>query len=481
MIENLEVLLSEGETYTVEFKKNPDKTLPAEACAFANASGGRIFIGIADNNKLVGTDISNKARARVRDTIGKLEPELDYTITIDKDCQVYIVDIPEGKEKPYSCPDGIFMRMGDGKQKLSRDQILEFIKREGNVRYDEIVREDLPIADRFDEEAYKRFLSAAKISDVLERDAVLKNLSCAMEVNRKTVFTNAGALFFRQNREDIKFQHAAVICVLYKGLRKITILDEQEYNADIVSNIDNALAFLKRNLRTRFEISAGPRREIPELPDVALKEAITNAATHRDYFEKGASTMVEIFDDRVDITNPGGAPSGITRKNFGTISITRNPIIATLMNRIDYIEKVGTGIGRMCEATAEAGVAVPVFEIEDFFRVTFARPEFAVNGVNAEPIKADKWTMRVFEEPIKADKWTVGISEKPIKADKKPISNEERILALLKERTDISNMDVRELLGLADSTVKRLLAGMVNGGLIEAVGANKGRRYRCKG
>jgi ATP-dependent DNA helicase RecG len=85
--------------------------------------------------------------------------------------------------------------------------------------------------------------------------------------------------------------------------------------------------------------------------------------------------MVEIFDDRVEIVSPGGVPKGITPENFGTVSITRNSVIAGLLYRIDYIEEMGTGIRRMKNAAQEANVAEPKFELSGFFKVTFKRNE----------------------------------------------------------------------------------------------------------
>ena len=73
VINDLDVILSEGESYTVEFKESADKSLPSEVCAFANASGGRVFIGIDDSDRVVGTDVSNAARSRIQDTINKKE------------------------------------------------------------------------------------------------------------------------------------------------------------------------------------------------------------------------------------------------------------------------------------------------------------------------------------------------------------------------------------------------------------------------
>ena len=90
--------------------------------------------------------------------------------------------------------------------------------------------------------------------------------------------------------------------------------------------------------------------------------------------------MVEIYDDRVSIVSPGGVPKGITKENFGKRSIARNPIIADLLRRAHYIEKAGTGIGRMRELMEDAGLKEPEFQYDDFFEVSFLRPSYYDNN-----------------------------------------------------------------------------------------------------
>ncbi|GHV56147.1 hypothetical protein FACS189460_0370 [Deltaproteobacteria bacterium] len=82
MIKDLDVILSKGESYSVDFKMSADKSLSAEVYAFANASGGRIFIGVDDNGRLVGADVSNATRSRIQDTINKIEPHLKVNIEV---------------------------------------------------------------------------------------------------------------------------------------------------------------------------------------------------------------------------------------------------------------------------------------------------------------------------------------------------------------------------------------------------------------
>jgi ATP-dependent DNA helicase RecG len=256
---------------------------------------------------------------------------------------------------------------------------------EGRIRYDEIIREDLPVSGSFNEAAYKRFAKLAKISAPLGREAILRNLNCIRLAGGQLCFTNAGALFFRMNSDDTLFRHAGVVCALYKGADKSFILDTKELNGDIVSNVDDAVVFLKKHLRLSYKIEALQRENILELPEDALREAIVNAVCHRDYFEKGARVMVEVYDDRVDIVSPGGACKGITRGNFGTVSITRNSVLASMLYRIGYIEQMGTGILRMKNAAKKASLAEPEFELTGFFKVTFRRnaaihPTAATNG-----------------------------------------------------------------------------------------------------
>ena len=379
MVKDLDIILSEGESNTIEFKESADKTLVSEVCAFANASGGRVFIGVSDNGTIVGTDTSNAARSRVQDTINQIEPILSVEIEIIDN--IIVINVPQGKNKPYSCSKGFYMRFGPNSQKLERNDIIEFFQTEGHIRYDEIVRTDLLLDDNFNDKAYRRYINMAKISEVLDRDSILINLGCAAFVDGKLFYTNAGALFFRDNSLDIIFRHAVVVCVLYKGNDKVHILDAKEFSNGIVENIDDAILFLKKHLKLSYTIKGTQRENVLEIPEAALRETVVNSGCHRNYFEKGARIMIEIFDNRVEITSPGGVAKGVTKENFGTISVTRNPIIASMLHRIRYIEQMGTGINRIKEAVKSVKLSEPKFEMSEFFKVIFERNELQKDGV----------------------------------------------------------------------------------------------------
>ena len=180
-------------------------------------------------------------------------------------------------------------------------------------------------------------------------------------------------------------------CALYKGVEKVDVLDRRDFNEDIIGNIEGAMNFLKQYIPVRYEMTDTPRRrEVPEIPYGALREAVINAVAHRDYFEKGANVMVEIFDDRVEISNPGGLVKGLRPEDFGRKSILRNPNVAALLHRAGYIEKMGTGINKIRALIKDAGLPEPVFEFNGFFTVIFKRvkPEKAKLLLNPRQEKA---------------------------------------------------------------------------------------------
>jgi ATP-dependent DNA helicase RecG len=342
-------------------------------------AGGRIFIGVTDDGNLKGTDTSNIARSRLQDTLRPIQPFLAVTIDIIAD--IFVVTVPDGPEKPYGCSRGFFIRVGPNSQKLNRNEIIDFIQSEGRIRFDELVKSEAFLSDYLDREAFNRFVAISGISNVLPEEPMLRNLGCVVKVDNQSLFTNTGVLFFA--KDPIGFiPQAIIICALYKGIEKVTVLDRKDLTGNIIASIEEAILFLKKYLKLRYEITSIRRKEILEIPEVAMREAIVNAVCHRDYFEKGANVMVEIFDDRVEISNPGGLAKGLSLEDFGTRSLTRNPTIASLLHRTNYIERMGTGINRIRLALKEAGLPEPEFKMSGFFTVIFRRITSDKIGIN---------------------------------------------------------------------------------------------------
>lgn len=442
-------LIKTGEGYHLEFKKSLDKSFAEEVCAFANASGGKILLGIADDGKSSGIKTDNVLLSR--DYIKQIEPHLEIqTSVIDN---IVVVDIPEGKDKPYGCSRGFFLRIGPNSQKLTRNEIVSFFQKEGRIRFDELENGKAVFSRDFDVSAFNNFLQLASITPSIDKDFLLANLDCLSENGQ---MTNAGVLFFSKSTEFLLLQ-ATVTCVLYKGIEKIHVLDRKDFSGNIIDNIENAVMFVLRHTNLEYKIEKLRREEIPEIPEVALREAVVNAVCHRDYFEKGANVMIEIFDDRIEISNPGGLPSGLTRKSFGTKSVVRNPVIASLLHRAGYIEKIGTGIKRIENAVKEHGVGSVIFSFDSFFTVFFSRVKATKKTSGKTAPEIEKATQETIQE---IEKTTQEITQ-------------EMILRLIKTNPAITRKGLAEKTGLTPDGVKYHLDKLREQGVIRHVGATK--------
>jgi ATP-dependent DNA helicase RecG len=368
---DLAFILQEGEGYCVEFKEALSG-LDREMVAFANASGGKILVGVADDKTIKGIPITSALKSQIQDIANNCQPPV--RLAFDSFDNILIVDVHEGEDKPYKCSSGFFIRVGPNAQKLDRDEIVAFIKSEGKVQFDEMISRKFDPRVHFSKEKLARVLKLAGISSTLGPYALLVNLGVAEKQQRRLIFNNAGVLFFAKRLADI-YLHTEITCALYKGTEKVNVLDRKDFNEDILTNIDQAMIFLKQHIPVRYEMTGGPRRrEVTEIPMDALREALINAVVHRDYFERGARVMVEIFDNRIEISSPGALPKGLKKEDFGKKSVLRNPILADLLNRVEYIEKMGTGIRKIRDLMKRAGLSPVKFEFTAFVTAIFRRP-----------------------------------------------------------------------------------------------------------
>lgn len=202
---------------------------------------------------------------------------------------------------------------------------------------------------------------------------MLTNLGAAQWEGKKLFLTNAAVLFFAKRPKLFHIQ-SRISCLLFQGTTKTTILDRKDFEGPLLESVRGALAFLGQHIPLRYEIKGLKRKEIPLLPEAATREALLNAAIHRDYFERGGAVFIEVYRDRVEILNPGGLVPGLKIQNLGRLSLPRDPLLADLFHRLGFVEKAGTGIGRIRTSMTEAGLNPPVFDSDSFFTVRFKMP-----------------------------------------------------------------------------------------------------------
>ena len=376
--EEIKALIREGEGYNVDFKISvPSKVrdLSQEVCAFANSEGGYLLIGVDNDGRIAGTAIDNDKRSAIQNSIRDISPLLSveiYSVTVEGK-EVWVIYTPSGKEKPYVLSGAIYIREGANSQKLTTaEELRSFFQSSNRIYFDAGTCPSVRIGDALDKETFSRFRQTAGLSDSVSDFQILDNLQVFDEDG---AVKNGGVLFFHRQPETL-FPQAVIRCVLFKGTDKVHIIDDKIYGGPLFRQYLQAEAWIKDKLKVSYIIEGtGPRREVWEIPLTVFKEAVINALSHRDYYEQGAFTVIEIYDDRVEISNPGGLLTGIRKADFGKKSLSRNPLIFGLFTRMNLVERVASGIPRMREAMRKAGLPEPAFNTDGaFFTVTFNRP-----------------------------------------------------------------------------------------------------------
>jgi ATP-dependent DNA helicase RecG len=464
---DLKLLIQEGEGTTLEFKESLSSSFARELVAMANTIGGKILLGVRDDGTVVGVKDSNPLRARVQDIARNCDPPVK--VRVDPVGRVLVVHVRESDAKPVQCSDGFFWRQGAVTQKLSREEIRDFFRSEGGIRFDLSLCPKFRYPQDFDREKYLAWLRLSGITGRPRTEDVLVNIEAAERAGGRLVFRNAGVLFFAKNVRHF-FNQAYITCLLAKGTDKVHVLDRKDFDGGIVADIEDAMRFIERNTRTAWRIEALRRENIPEYPMKALREAITNAVMHRDWFMDGANVFVELYTDRIEVSSPGGLPKGMKLSDLGRKSIRRSALIADLLHRIEFIEKAGTGIKRIRDEARAQGCPEPRFEETGFFTVTFY-PNPEVRAQLAAP------------PGVPGSRQVAGKHPRQV-PDKYPTSTRQLLLVLASTDGPLSRASLQQAAGLRDreSFVLEHLNPLLADGLIEMTIPDKPRsskqRYR---
>ena len=468
---DLDILLQQGEGTTIEFKENLSASFAREMVALANTIGGKILLGVRDDGTVSGIKDSNGLRARVQDIARNCDPPVK--VRVEPVGRVFAVHVRESDAKPVQCGDGFFWRQGAVTQKLNRNEIRDFFRAERVIQFDRSPCPGFRYPGDFDRDKFDTWLRYSGITGQPAVEDVLVNIEAAERAGKKLLFRNAGVLFFAKNVRRF-FPHAYITGLLARDTDKVHILDRKDFSGGIVADIEDALRFVERNTRTAYRIEGLRRQNVPEYPMRALREAITNAVMHRDWFFEGSNVFVEIYTDRIEIISPGSLPKGLTPTELGRTSVRRNALIADLLHRIDFIEKAGTGIRRIREEAKRLDCPEPEFASKAFVTVTF-RPNPQIR-TEAEKVEND----RVAEGMTPQVTPSVTPQDTPRVAP--PETPQDRLLWAMEG--EMTGQELRQVLGLKDLKHfrKTYLQPALDAGLIEMTLPDKShsrrQRYR---
>ncbi|MFN7921729.1 MAG: ATP-binding protein [Bryobacteraceae bacterium] len=213
----------------------------------------------------------------------------------------------------------------------------------------------------------------------------LRTLQLTTRYQGQTVPTIGGVLLFGKERLN-HFPDSWIHAGRFRGSDKSRIIDSQEIKGRLLRMPFDAESFARKHLFKETVIDAITNRDEWTVPFVALREALINAVVHADYAEAGGPIRLAIFDDRIEVENPGILPLGLTVEEIRRgLSKLRNRVIGRAFHHLKLIEQWGSGIQRMNNACEAAGLPPPVFEeLGNRFRVTFATSREAPLRVDAK-------------------------------------------------------------------------------------------------
>ena len=212
-------LIVRGEGPMIEFKRSLTKDVGRELCAFANAGGGTILLGVSDAGEIVGVANHNRLKSRLLNTARSADPPIELEVeSVDR---VLRVVVPPQKRKPYSFGGRFFMRIGANSQQMSNAEVEDLFYAVGRLHFDGKPCADFSIESDLDEETWAQFCNRAKVPEAMDRMVALRNLRLLDGEDR---MTHAGAwLLARDIRRFTTTAH--VSCALFMGTEKVRILD----------------------------------------------------------------------------------------------------------------------------------------------------------------------------------------------------------------------------------------------------------------
>lgn len=375
------MLLTRDEGKTLEFKRDlgsPEGAVRTLA-AFANTAGGILVVGVEDRTRrVIGVDHPLDVEERVASLISdRIEPRLVPEIEVLpwRRTHVVAVEVFPSPLRPHYIvrlgpESGVFVRVGSTNRVADPALIDELRRVVTNETFDEQAIADL------DSEAVDFRVASEFFGDVRRlAPKDLETLRLLTRHGRRLVPSVGGLLLFgKPDERDQRFPDAWVQGGRFAGTDRARIIDQTELRGPLPAVVRHAMAFIDRNISRSVEIDGVRRAERRAVPLVALREAVINAVVHADYSQRGGPIRIAIFDDRIEVENPGLLPFGLTVDDLSHgVSRLRNRVIGRVFRELGLIEQWGSGIPRMTKVCQEAGLAAPRFEeLATRFRVTLS-------------------------------------------------------------------------------------------------------------
>jgi ATP-dependent DNA helicase RecG len=438
----------EGQTLERKSARIHPRDLATTLVAFANADGGRLWIGVEDNGTLTGLDpIADREQVErlLRAAYEFCTPsvQIEYRLVPFGGRHILVVDVPVSSRVHNHTNGRVYLRVLDRDQPLTADETLRVAFAKGQASYEVQPLRGTTLED-IDQELVAEYARLRGLDQPADR--ILGGLNLLTE----GTLTVAGVLLFA--REPARWlPRAGVDFLKFEGTAvelgpAFNLVKREELSAPLPRLIRRTWDLAGAFVRTRYRLCGLEMAAQAEYPDFAWREVIVNAIAHRDYSITGTAIQIRMFDDRLEVESPGGLPGIVTVENIRRRHFSRNPQIVGVLKAWHYIEEMGFGVDRVYREMEAVGAPPPLIS-DDHGAVTV--------------------TLYVTPEEAPAPAARPELNER-----------QRRALAFLAERGRITNSEYQVIFGVSSFTALSDLKGLAETGLVERIGVGRGTAYR---
>ena len=437
------------ETEIVELKSIVMDDIKKEIIAFANCEGGTVYVGVADDGKVLGVENADECALQISNMVrDAVKPDVTMFIhyeTLECDGKAVVaVNIQRGTNRPYYLakkglrPEGVYVRQGYSSVPATDTAIRQMIKETDGDSFENM----RSINQALTFEATKKEFEKRNVVFGQPQMQTLKIVSA------DGIYTNLGLLLSEQCPHTIKV-------AVFEGINQNVFKDRREFSGSLMQQLNEVYDYIDFHNQTHATFRKLLRIDTRDYPEVAVREALLNTLVHRDYSFR-ASTLISIYDDRIEFVSIGGLLPGLELDDLMMgVSVCRNPHLANVFYRLQLIEAYGTGMKKIMGAYANALVQPKIKTTNKAFKIILP-------NVNFTPKAAE-----VHKDFEKA-------------ADLALDSNEEKVLQFLREHLMITRKETQTLLEVSQSTAGRILKAMVDSGRIKQIGGSRTTRYELR-
>lgn len=464
-----------GESKNIEFKETlPDKSekYMKTIIAFANTQGGQLIVGVNDvTREVTGVDMDSVFKIMDRITnavsdscIPQIVPDITFQTIEGK--TIIVVYVAPGANRPYYMKSrgkegGTYIRVAGTSRQADADKIKELELEGARISWDELICVGYEVKEnaikklcrdmnRYRNEMQQRKGNAEKLQQVTR--AQLLNWNVIKKTEDGYLASNAFALLTGKH-----FYYSRTQCAVFAGTDRGEFIDKKEYDGPLYGQIEEAYAFVLRNIRRSAKVEGLIRREGHELPPDAIREMIINAHCHRNFLDNSC-VQVALYDDRLEVTSPGGLCYGLTLEEaISGRSKQRNRIVAEVFNQMGLIEAWGTGLRNIRKAAKEYSLPEPQFiEMTGTFRVNLFRSLSPMEDRQKIGKTSVKNLKSIGETSVKARK-SIGVELN---------ATQKSIIDLLSENVQMSGTELAERIGISKRNIETNIKKLKEKGIL---------------